>query len=302
MDLSAIDEPQYATYAYGTLAETKQEVVVTGTYQAQVEECVRFLAPHLPIAPEWGIVLGTGQGDWSDRLEEGNLLPYQELPHFPQATSPSHAGRLCWGRLAEKQVMLCQGRFHAYEGYSLHQVTFPVRVMAGLGVKNLVITNAAGGLDPLFRPGDLMLITDHINLIGDDPLRGENVDDWGPRFPDLSQAYDLNLREQAETVARRLGLGLRQGVYAAVKGPSLETPAETRFLRLIGADAVGMSTVPEVITAVHAGLRVLGVSVISNLNLPDAMAPIAIEAIIDTVARAEPHLVELVLGVLEEVF
>jgi len=274
---------------------------VIGTYQAQVEDCVRFLAPHLPVAPEWGIVLGTGQGIWSSRLESGDCLPYQELPHFPQATSPSHAGRLCWGRLADKQVILCQGRFHTYEGYSMRQVTFPVRVLAGLGVKTLVLTNAAGGLNPLFRAGDLMLVSDHLNFIGDNPLVGDNIDAWGPRFPDMSQVYDRHLREITENVARRLGLGLRQGVYVAVKGPSLETPAETRMLRQIGADAVGMSTVPEAITAVHAGLRVLGISVISNLNLPDAMAPIAIEAIIETVARAEPHLVELLLGVMQEV-
>jgi purine-nucleoside phosphorylase len=274
---------------------------VIGTYQAQVEDCVRFLAPHLPVAPEWGIVLGTGQGIWSSRLENGDCLPYQELPHFPQATSPSHAGRPCWGRLADKQVILCQGRFHTYEGYSLRQVAFPVRVLAGLGVKTLVLTNAAGGLNPLFKAGDLMLISDHLNFIGDNPLVGSNIDAWGPRFPDMSQVYDRRLREITENVARRLGLGLRQGVYVAVKGPSLETPAETRMLRQIGADAVGMSTVPEAITAVHAGLRVLGISVISNLNLPDAMAPIAIEAIIETVARAEPHLVELLLGVMQEV-
>jgi purine-nucleoside phosphorylase len=272
------------------------------TYQSQVEECVRYIAPGLKAAPEWGIILGTGQGDWAARLKGGGCLPYRELPHFPPATSPSHAGRLCWGQMGGKQVLLCQGRFHAYEGYSLRQVTFPVRVMAGLGVKTLVVTNAAGGLNPLFKAGDLMLICDHLNFIGDNPLVGDNIDAWGPRFPDLSQVYDRGLRAAAETVARRLGLGLRQGVYVAVKGPSLETPAETRFLRLIGADAVGMSTVPEVITAVHAGLQVLGISVISNLNLPDAMAPIAIEAIIDTVARAEPHLVELLLGVMQEVF
>jgi len=203
--------------------------------------------------------------------------------------------------MAGKEVMLCQGRFHAYEGYSLRQVTFPVRVMASLGVKTLIVTNAAGGLNPLFKAGDLMLICDHINLMGDNPLTGENIDAWGPRFPDLSQVYDRRLREKTEAVARRLGIGLRQGVYVAIKGPSLETPAETRFLRQIGADAVGMSTVPEVIAAVHAGLRVLGISVLSNLNLPDAMAPIAIEAIIDTVARAEPQLVELLLGVMQEV-
>jgi purine-nucleoside phosphorylase len=274
---------------------------VSRTYQEQVAECVRFIAPRLTAPPEWGIILGTGQGDWATRLEGGGGLAYQELPYFPPATSPSHAGRLSWGHLSGKPVMLCQGRFHAYEGYSLRQVTFPVRMMASLGVKTLIVTNAAGGLNPLFKAGDLMLICDHINLMGDNPLVGENIDAWGPRFPDLSQVYDRGLREKTAAVARRLGIGLRQGVYVAVKGPSLETPAETRFLRQIGADAVGMSTVPEVITAVHAGLRVLGISVLSNLNLPDAMAPIAIEAIIDTVARAEPQLVELLLGVIQEV-
>jgi purine-nucleoside phosphorylase len=277
-----------------------QEVVIL-TYQSQVEECVRFLAPRLASPPEWGIILGTGQGLWAERLEAGEGLPYRELPHFPSSTSPSHAGRLAWGRLGGKPVLLFQGRFHAYEGYSPSQVTFPVRVMAGLGVKNLVVTNAAGGLNPAFQAGDLMLICDHLNLLGDNPLVGDNIDAWGPRFPDMSQVYDRSLREAAAGVARNLGITLRQGVYVAVRGPSLETPAETRFLRLAGADAVGMSTVPEVITAVHAGLRVLGISVISNVNLPDAMAPIAIEAIIDTVARAEPQLVELLLGVLQEV-
>jgi len=279
----------------------EKESEVSRTYQAQVEECVGFIGPRLAAPPEWGIILGTGQGVWDARLEGGGGLPYEELPHFPPATSPSHAGRFCWGSLAGKPVLLCQGRFHAYEGYALRQVTFPVRVMASLGVKTLIVTNAAGGLNPLFKAGDLMLICDHINLMGDNPLTGENIDAWGPRFPDLSQVYDRRLREQTEAVARRLGIGLRQGVYVAVKGPSLETPAETRFLRQIGADAVGMSTVPEVIAAVHAGLRVLGISVLSNLNLPDAMAPIAIEAIIDTVARAEPQLVELLLGVMQEV-
>ena len=272
------------------------------TYQAQVEECVRFICP----APDGarrsgGLSWGPGRASGPTRLKGGGSLPYEELPHFPPATSPSHAGRLGWGQMAGQEVMLCQGRFHAYEGYSLRQVTFPVRVMASLGVKTLVVTNAAGGLNPLFKAGDLMLICDHINLMGDNPLVGENIDAWGPRFPDMSQVYDRDLREKTEAVARRLGIGLRQGVYVAVKGPSLETPAETRFLRQIGADAVGMSTVPEVIAAVHAGLRVLGISVLSNLNLPDAMAPIAIEAIIDTVARAEPQLVELLLGVMQEV-
>ncbi len=269
-------------------------------YRDQVEECAQFLRPHLSAAPEWGIILGTGQGVWDARLTEVDCLPYKALPHFPPATSPSHQGRLCWGQMSGRRILLWQGRFHAYEGYSLRQVTFPVRVMAALGVKKVVLTNAAGGLNPDFRSGDLMLISDHINFIGDSPLVGENIDEWGPRFPDLSRVYDQALRRTAQEVARRRGLVLRQGVYVAVKGPHLETPAETRMLRMLGADAVGMSTVPEAIAAVHAGLRILGISVLSNLNLPDAMAPIAIEEIIATVAGAEPHLAELLLGVLQE--
>ncbi len=268
-------------------------------YQEQVEDCARFLKPRLESAPAWGIILGTGQGAWDQRLEGGGGLPYGELPHFPPATSPSHQGRLSWGQLAGRPVLLFQGRFHAYEGYSLHQVTFPVRVMAALGVKTVVLTNAAGGLNPDFRAGELMLICDHINFIGDSPLVGANIDAWGPRFPDLSRVYDEALRQTALAVARRRGLVLHQGVYVAVKGPQLETPAETRLLRWLGADAVGMSTVPEAIAAVHAGLRVLGVSVLSNLNLPDTMAPVAIEEIIATVTQAEPQLVELLLGVLQ---
>ena len=200
-------------------------------YQEQVEECARFLRPAWPAPPEWGIILGTGQGLWDDRLAEGEGLSYEELPHFPRATSPSHQGRLCWGQLSGRRVLLSQGRFHAYEGYSLRQVTFPVRLMAALGVKTLVLTNAAGGLNPLFRAGELMLICDHINFMGDNPLIGENVDAWGPRFPDMSRVYDPALRRVAEEVARRQGMILRQGVYVAVKGPSLETPAETRMLR-----------------------------------------------------------------------
>jgi purine-nucleoside phosphorylase len=270
------------------------------TYQEQVEECAQFLRPRLPAPPEWGIVLGTGQGVWEDRLAEGQSLSYEDLPHFPPATSPSHHGRLAWGRLSGRPVLLFQGRFHAYEGYSLRQVTFPVRLLAALGGKKLVLTNAAGGLNPHFGAGELMLISDHINFMGDSPLVGANIDAWGPRFPDLSRVYDAGLRQVAQEVARRRGIGLQQGVYVAVKGPHLETPAETRLLRMLGADAVGMSTVPEAIAAVHAGLRVLGISVLSNVNLPDAMAPIAIEEIIATVARAEPHLVELLLGVLQE--
>ncbi|MGO9622253.1 MAG: purine-nucleoside phosphorylase [Desulfobaccales bacterium] len=269
-------------------------------YQKQVEECARLVASRLEETPTWGFILGTGQNLLPQEIEGGGSLPYAELPDFPQATSPSHRGSLCWGRLAGKPVLVFHGRVHAYEGYSLAQATFSVRLMAALGLKTLVLTNAAGGLNPLFKAGELMLICDHLNFIWDNPLVGENVDAWGPRFPDMSRVYDPALRELAEEVARRRGLVLRKGVYVALKGPSLETPAETRVLRILGADAVGMSTVPEAIVAVHSGLRILGVSVLGNLNLPDAMAPIAIEEIVATVARAEPHLVELLLGVLKE--
>jgi purine-nucleoside phosphorylase len=268
---------------------------------AQVEECSSFLGQNWKMAPEWGIILGTGMGLLAKEMEEEGSLPYEELPYYPRATSPSHRGHLSWGRLAGSRALLCQGRLHAYEGYSLRQVTFPVRVMAALGIRKLILTNAAGGLNPLFQAGELMLIRDHINLLGDSPLTGENIDAWGPRFPDLSRVYDRGLMQTAEEAALRKGLVLRQGVYVAVKGPHLETPAETRFLRLLGADAVGMSTVPEAICAVHAGLKVLGISVLSNLNLPDAMAPTSLEEIVATVARAEPQLVQLLLGILEQV-
>ncbi len=270
------------------------------SYQRQVEECAAAVAPRLPDTPRWGIISGTGQRLLPGKLTGGGALSFAELPHFPRATSPSHQGSLYWGRLAGKSILLSHGRIHAYEGYSLAQATFSVRLMAALGIKTLILTNAAGGHNPLFQAGDLMLICDHINMMWDNPLVGVNVEAWGPRFPDMSRASDPDLRALAAEMARRRGLILRQGVYVGVKGPSLETPAETRLLRMLGADAVGMSTVPETIVAVHAGLRVLGISVLSNLNLPDAMAPIDLEEIIATVARAEPRLVELLLGVLEE--
>jgi len=274
--------------------------VLTQKYREQVEESARFLAPQLNVTPEWGFILGSGQRLLVGHLAESRFLPYQDLPHFPKTTSPSHQGRLYWGRLAGIPVLVCHGRVHGYEGYSLLQATFKVRLMAALGIKTLVLTNAAGGLNPLFKAGELMLICDHINFMSANPLVGENIEEWGPRFPDMSRVYDLKLRDTAEEVARRAGLVLRKGVYVGVLGPSLETPAETRLLRMIGADAVGMSTVPEAICAVHAGLRVLGVSVISNVNLPDAMAPISLEEILAIVARAEPNLVQLLLGVLTE--
>ncbi|MFW6127173.1 MAG: purine-nucleoside phosphorylase [Thermodesulfobacteriota bacterium] len=270
------------------------------SYHSRVEECTRYVSDRVDLQPEWGIITGTGQTLLAEHLTDGGALAYQDLPHFPPATSPSHQGKLCWGKLSGRPTLVFQGRLHFYEGYSLAQVTLPVRLLAALGAKNLIITNAAGGLNPHLRGGDLMLISDHINLLGDNPLVGENVESWGPRFPDLSQVYDRDFRDLAEEVARGQGIILRHGVYVAVKGPSLETPAETRFLRLIGADAVGMSTVAEVIAAVHAGLRILGISIISNVNLPDAMAAITIEEVVATVGRAEARLVQLIQGILAE--
>ena len=268
-----------------------------GNFQLHVEEAAAFLRQALGSQPVCGIVLGTGSGGLGNYLTEAVTMPYAAIPHFPRSSAPSHAGQLKFGLLAGRPVLTFQGRFHAYEGYSLKQVTFPVRLLAALGVKVLILTNAAGGLQPFFQSGDVMLIRDHINLLGDNPLVGENIDCWGPRFPDMCQVYDRELAALALDTALECGLRLREGVYIAVKGPSLETPAETRMLRILGADAVGMSTVAEAIAAVHAGMRLLGLSVISNVNLPDAMAPIAIESILQVVQQAEVPLSRLLQGI-----
>ncbi len=228
-------------------------------------------------------------------------MPYDEIPHFPLSTVESHHGRLIVGHLSGVPVCALQGRFHLYEGYTPRQVTFPVRVLATLGIDTLFISNAAGGMNPLFRRGDLMLITDHINLQGQNPLVGPNVDDWGPRFPDMSEPYDPELRRLAEEKALELGIKLQQGVYVAVLGPNLETKAEYRFLRLIGADAVGMSTVPEVIVARHMNLRVMAISVITDECFPDALEPLSLEAVLAAAAEAEPRLTRLMKAVVEAV-
>uniref|UniRef100_A0A7C5ENH8 Purine nucleoside phosphorylase n=1 Tax=Desulfobacca acetoxidans TaxID=60893 RepID=A0A7C5ENH8_9BACT len=269
-------------------------------FRRQVDECANYIAARLDLKPEWGIVLGTGQKLLVEHLESRSFLSYEELPHFPWTTTPTHEGRLWWGYLGGRPVLLFQGRVHAYEGYPLSRVAMSVRVMAALGVKKLILTNAAGGLNPRFKAGELMVLCDHLNFLGDNPLVGENVESWGPRFPDMTRVYDAQLRELAENVALKRGISLQRGVYVAVKGPSLETPAETRFLRMSGADAVGMSTVAEAIAAVHAGLKVLGLSIISNVNLPDVMAPVTLEDIVATVKEAEPRLVQLIQGVVEE--
>jgi purine-nucleoside phosphorylase len=226
------------------------------------------------------------------------LFDYEQIPHFPRATSVSHAGRLICGRLAGVSVVAMEGRFHAYEGYTHQQLTFPVRVMKALGAELLIVSNACGGMNPLYACGDLMVIDDHINLMGDNPLIGVNDDRLGPRFPDMSRPYDPLLIERALEIGRRENFAVHRGVYVAVPGPNLETRAEYRFLRLIGADVVGMSTVPEVLAAVHAGMRVLGLSIITDMCLPDALKAADIQEILAHAASAEPKLRKIVLGIL----
>ena len=249
--------------------------------------------------PDVAIILGTGLGGLAAAIDVEVTVEYGDIPHFPLSTVESHEGRLLCGTLAGKTVVAMQGRFHRYEGYSLQQVTFPVRVLRALGAGTLVVSNACGGMHPLWDAGDLMLIADHINLLGDNPLVGPNDDRLGPRFPDMSEPYDTGLRALARAEAARRGITLREGTYVAVQGPNLETRAEYRFLRGIGADVVGMSTVPEVIVALHGGMRVLGLSIITDLCLPDALEPASLQKILAVAARAEPQLTALVTGIVE---
>jgi purine-nucleoside phosphorylase len=258
-----------------------------------VSEAVAHIRTRTSSAPEIGIILGTGLGGLVRDIDVETVIDYAEIPHFPLSTVESHHGRLIFGTLGGARIVAMQGRFHYYEGYTMKQITFPVRVMAkgaGLGVRTLLISNAAGGMNPGFSRGDLMIITDHINLLGANPLIGPNDADLGPRFPDMSEPYSRRLADLAGTVARGKGLAVRSGVFVAVPGPNLETRAEYRFLRGIGADAVGMSTVPETIAAVHMGLEVLGISIITDECFPDTLKPADIREIIRVAGEAEPKL------------
>ncbi|RMH67154.1 MAG: purine-nucleoside phosphorylase [Bacteroidetes bacterium] len=266
-------------------------------YRQQVEAAAEAIRARTPLQPRLGIILGTGLGALAREIDVEVDVPYDDLPHFPISTVESHHGRLLIGRLGGVPVYALQGRFHLYEGYTPREVTLPVRVLATLGVDTLLISNAAGGMNPHYRRGDLMMLTDHINLQGANPLVGPNIEDWGPRFPDMSEPYDVELRHLAERVALEQGIKLHQGVYVAVVGPNLETRAEYRFLRLIGGDVVGMSTVPEVIVARHMGVRVLAISVITDECFPDALEPISIEDVLAAAARAEPDLTRIMKAV-----
>jgi purine-nucleoside phosphorylase len=265
----------------------------------RVERAAEVVRARFGAPPQAAIILGTGLGALARQMRIDVSVDYTDIPGFPVSTVESHAGRLLCGTLAGRTVVAMQGRFHRYEGYSLQHVTFPVRVLRALGADTLIVSNACGGMHPLWSPGELMLIADHINLLGDNPLIGPNDDRLGPRFPDMSQPYDRALRALARAVAAEQRITLREGVYVAVPGPNLETRAEYRFLRGIGADVVGMSTVPEVIVAIHGGMRVLGVSIITDQCLPDALEPASVEKIIAVAGRAEPALTALVCGVLE---
>ena len=265
----------------------------------RIEACAQAVRSRFPRPVDAAIILGTGLGAVADDMDVEVTIDYRDLPNFPLSTVESHNGRLLCGTLAGKTVIAMQGRFHRYEGYSLQQVTFPIRVLRALGAAVLVVSNASGGMHPLWAAGDLMLIADHINLLGDSPLIGPNDDALGPRFPDMSAAYDVELRRIAREVASAEGIRLREGVYVAVQGPNLETRAEYRFLRMCGADVVGMSTVPEVIVARHGGMRVLGVSIITDQCLPDALEPASLDAILGVAREAEPRLTALVAGVVE---
>ena len=260
----------------------------------QIDEAAAFVRSRWVGMPRAGMILGTGLGGLAEQITRKTVIPYAEVPHFPTSTSPSHAGQLVCGELRGVPVVAMEGRFHFYEGYSMQQVTFPVRVMKALGADTLVVTNAAGGMNPHFELSDVVVIDDHINLMGDNPLRGINDEQLGPRFPDMCEPYSRELSAIALQSALDLGIAAHKGVFVAVTGPNLETRAEYRMLRGMGADVVGMSTVPEVLVAVHAGLKVLGFSIVTDLCLPDALAPVEIEKILAVAAIGGEKLSRLI--------
>lgn len=268
-------------------------------FRQKRDEAIAFIKNETDFQPEYLLILGTGLGQLADEIETQHVISYDQIPHFPVSTVESHAGKLIFGTLGGKEVVAMQGRFHYYEGYTMQQIAFPVRVAKAIGAQSLLVSNAAGGLNPNFRKGDIMLIRDHINFQGDNPLIGPNDEELGPRFPDMSEPYTERMLELAENVALDHSIKMHQGVYLAVTGPMLETKAEYRYMRNLGADVVGMSTVPEVITAVHMGMDVLGISVITDECFPDALEPVDIEDVLAAAAMAEPKMTQVIISVLE---
>jgi purine-nucleoside phosphorylase len=269
--------------------------------KAKITESVEFINQKSNIKPKIAIILGTGLGRLAEDIQEKEIIPYSDIPNFPISTVQGHGGNLVLGKLENKEVVAMQGRFHYYEGYNLKEVTFPVRVMKKLGAEVIIISNAAGGMNRFFKRGDLMLITDHINLFGDNPLIGPNDEELGLRFPDMSEAYDRKLVELTLKVALKEKIKLHQGIYVGLTGPTLETPAEYRFLIKIGADAVGMSTVPEVIVANHMGMKVLGISCITDLAINGVVVKTGLEEILKAASNAEPIMTKLVKKVIQKI-
>lgn len=267
-------------------------------YWQQIQEAAAYIKGRTDFQPEIGLILGTGLGELGHRIDAACVLPFEDVPHFMESTAESHEGQLVLGTLGGRRVMAMQGRIHFYEGYTMRQVALPVRVMKALGCRALLMSNAVGGMNPQLAPGDITVITDHVNLMGDNPLIGDNDERLGPRFPDMSQPYDRRFIATLEKVALGAGLPLKRAVYVAVAGPNLETAAEYRFLRAIGADTVGMSSVPECLAAVHGGMRVLGLSVVTDSCFPDALKPADVSEIIRVANEAQPRLEKLVTGFL----
>jgi len=268
-------------------------------FHAHLDEAVAYIKSQVDLVPKIGIILGTGLGSLVDGIEMVGTVDYDKIPHFPVSTVESHAGRLLFGKLKGKPVVCMQGRFHYYEGYSFQQIAFPVRVMKALGIGTLIVSNAAGGMNPNFKPGDIMLIKDHINFFPGNPLIGPNDDKWGDRFPDMYEVYNRRYIQTAKEVALDMKLRLQEGVYVGLTGPCLETSAEYRMLRGFGADAVGMSTVPEVITAHHQHNKILAFSIITDMGLADNMHPCSLDDVIGTASKTEPVLRDLIAGCVE---
>lgn len=267
----------------------------------QIKEAKETIVSKTNYQPKIGLILGSGLGVLADEIDEAKIIKYDEIAHFPKSTVEGHKGQLVIGKLQGKEVIAMQGRFHFYEGYSMQQVTFPVRVMKALGVEILIVTNAAGGINASFNPGDLMIITDHINMMGTNPLIGPNIDEFGPRFPDMSQAYNRSLIEIAKQCANQLNISVQEGVYAGVTGPTYETPSEIKMLRTFGGDAVGMSTVPEVIVANHAGMKVLGISCISNMAAGMLDQPLSHDEVIETTDKVRTNFIKLVKEIVKTI-
>ncbi len=267
----------------------------------KINETTNFLKDKIPFKPEIGLILGSGLGVLADEIKESTFIPYNDIPNFPVSTVEGHEGRFVIGKLNGKSVIAMQGRFHYYEGYSMQEVTLPVRIMKALGINKLIVTNAAGGVNEEYKPGDLMLITDHINFGFDNPLIGKNFEEFGPRFPDTSQAYDRDLIAKVKEIAKTNNIDIREGVYTFFTGPTYETPSEVKMARFLGSDAVGMSTVPEVIVAAHCGLKVIGISCITNMAAGILDQPLHHDEVVETASKVRNTFIKLVKKIVSEI-